>query len=58
MIDTALAYLISCGMVIAGVAWIVEGMRAGGSVFFVAVGVSAIATGVASFVSELENKAL
>jgi hypothetical protein len=55
MIDTALAYLISLGIVAAGIGWIAETMR--GSILFADFGAAAIAVGVVSLVSELEQKA-
>ena len=53
MTDTALAYLISLGIVGFGVLWIVEGTNAAAS----AIGTLTIAVGLLSLVSELHNRA-
>jgi hypothetical protein len=54
MSDTALAYLISLGIIGAGVIWIVAGHSAP-SHFGVIVGVPTIAVGLLSFFGELTN---
>jgi hypothetical protein len=53
MTDTALAYLISLGIVGFGVLWMVEGTNAAAS----AIGTLTIAVGLLSLVSELHNRA-
>ena len=52
MINTFLAYLISFGIIAAGVAWIVVGMS---SLLFIAIGVASIGVGVASLLHELRT---
>ena len=51
MIDTILAYLISLGIIGAGVGWIVVGGMS--SPLFIAMGVASIGVGVASLSNEL-----
>jgi hypothetical protein len=50
MINTFLAYLISFGLIAAGVGWIVVGTS---SNLFIAIGIAAIVVGVASLLNEL-----
>jgi hypothetical protein len=54
MINTILAYLISLGIIGAGVGWIVIGMS---SMLFIGIGVASIGVGVASLLNELRYKA-
>jgi len=52
MIDTVLAYLISLGIIGAGVIWIVAGMSSATSVLCTTVGVPTIAVGLISLLTE------
>jgi hypothetical protein len=54
MIDTILAYLISLGIIGAGVGWIVVGGMS--SPLFIAMGVASIGVGVASLSNELRYR--
>ena len=54
MIDTILAYLISLGIIGAGVGWIVVGGVS--SPLFIAMGVASIAVGLASLLNELRYR--
>jgi hypothetical protein len=53
MVNTWLAYLISFGIIGAGIGWIVIGMS---SRLFIGIGVAAVAVGVASVVNELQHR--
>jgi hypothetical protein len=53
MINTLLAYVISLGIIGAGVGWIVGGMS---SILFVAIGIASIVVGVASLLNELRYR--
>ena len=53
MINTLLAYLISLGIIAAGVGWIVVGIN---STLCIGIGIASIAVGVASFVNELRYR--
>jgi hypothetical protein len=55
MTDTVLAYLISLGIIGAGVMWIVAGTNPATSVFSVAMGVVTIAVGLISLLGELRH---
>jgi len=55
MIDTVLAYLISLGIIGAGVIWIVAGMNAATSVLCITVGVLTLAVGWISLLAELRH---
>jgi len=54
--DTILAYLISLGMIGAGVVWIVAGTISTTSALCIAVGVTTIAVGWISFMIEVRNR--
>jgi hypothetical protein len=54
MIDTVLAYLISLGIIGAGVIWIVAGTNSA-TVLFITVGVLMIAVGLISLLTELRH---
>ncbi len=54
MIDTVLAYVISLGIIGAGIGWIVFGMS---STLCIGIGIAAIAVGAASFLNELRYRA-
>ena len=53
MSDTVLAYLVSLGIIVAGVVWIVVGASA----VCIAVGVATLAVGLVSFLGELGRRA-
>ena len=53
MIDTVLAYLISLGIIGAGVMWIVAGTNPATSVLCISLGVLTIAVGLISLLGEL-----
>ena len=53
MIDTLLAYLISLGIIGAGVGWIVVGMN---STLCIGIGIASIAVGTASLLNELRYR--
>jgi hypothetical protein len=55
MIDTVLAYLISIGIVGAGVIWIVAGTNPATSVLCITIGVLTIAVGLISLLGELRQ---
>jgi sulfite exporter TauE/SafE len=55
MIDTVLAYLISLGIIGAGVTWIVAGTNSATSVLCITVGVLTIAVGLISLLTELRH---
>jgi hypothetical protein len=55
MIDTVLAYLISLGIIGAGVIWIVAGTNSATSVLCITVGVLTIAVGLISLLTELRH---
>lgn len=50
MIDTVLAYVISLGIIGAGIGWIAVGM---GSTLCIAIGIASMIVGVASLLNEL-----
>jgi hypothetical protein len=52
MLDTILAYLISLGIVGAGVCWIVVGMN---STVCIGIGIASMAVGTASLFNELRS---
>jgi hypothetical protein len=54
MIDTALAYLISLGIIGAGVVWVVAGTSPA-TVLFITVGVLTIAVGLISLLTEFRH---
>ena len=56
MSDTILAYLISLGIIGAGVVWIVAGTISTTSALCIAVGVTTIAVGWISFMIEFRNR--
>jgi hypothetical protein len=56
MSDTLLAYLISLGIIGAGVVWIVAGVYPATSVICIVVGVPTIVVGLLSFFTELGNR--
>ena len=55
MIDTVLAYLISLGIIGAGVIWIVAGTNPATSLLCITVGVLTIAVGLISLLTELRH---
>jgi hypothetical protein len=55
MSDTLLAYLISLGIIVAGVVWIVAGVYPTTSAICIVVGVPTIVVGLLSFFTELRN---
>ena len=55
MIDTVLAYLISLGIIAAGVIWIVAGTNSTMSVLCITIGVLTIAVGWISLLTELRH---
>ena len=57
MIDTALAYLISVGIIGIGIVWIVVGTSSATSAIWITIGVPTIAVGLSSFLTELRNAA-
>ena len=56
MIETVLAYLISLGIIGAGVIWIVAGTNPATSVVCIAIGVLTIAVGSISLLTELRQR--
>ena len=54
MVDALLAFLISLGIVIAGVSWIVVGIS---SPLCIGIGIASIAVGAISFFNELRLRA-
>ena len=56
MSDTLLAYLISLGIIGAGVVWIVAGVYPATSAVCIVVGVPTIVVGLLSFFTELRNR--
>jgi hypothetical protein len=56
MIDTVLAYLISLGIIGAGVIWIVAGINPATSILCVTVGVLTLAVGLISLLTELRHR--
>ena len=56
MRDTILAYLISLGIICAGIAWIVAGTISTASELCIAIGVVTIAVGWISFATEHRNR--
>jgi hypothetical protein len=57
MDHSALAYLISLGIVASGVIWIVAGMNSATSAIWIAIGVLTIAVGLISLLTEIRNGA-
>jgi uncharacterized membrane protein HdeD (DUF308 family) len=55
MIDTVLAYLISLGIIAAGIIWIVAGTNPATSVLYITIGVLTIAVGLISLLAELRH---
>ena len=55
MIDTILAYLVSLGIIGAGVIWIVAGTNSTTSVLCITIGVLTIAVGLISLLTELRR---
>jgi hypothetical protein len=56
MSDTILAYLVSLGIIAAGVIWIVAGMSSATSALGIGIGVLTIAVGLISFLTELRHR--
>jgi hypothetical protein len=56
MSDTLLAYLISLGIIGAGVVWVVAGVYPATSAICIVVGVPTIVVGLLSFFTELRNR--
>jgi hypothetical protein len=56
MSDTVLAYLVSLGIIGAGVIWIVGGMSSPTSALGIGIGVLTIAVGLISFLTELRQR--
>jgi len=54
--DTMLGYLVSLGIIFAGVLWIVAGTISTTSALCIAVGVTTIAVGWISFMIEVRNR--
>ena len=55
MSDSALAYLISLGIVGIGVIWIVVGASSATSIVWIAIGILTIGVGLTSFFTELRS---
>ena len=55
MIDTIVAYLISLGIIGAGVGWIAAGMNSATAAFWIGIGIASIAVGAISVLNELRN---
>jgi hypothetical protein len=55
MSDTALAYLISLGIIGVGVIWIFAGANSATSTIWIAIGILTLAVGSISFLTELRN---
>jgi hypothetical protein len=55
MSDTALAYLISLGIIGIGVTWIVVSANSATSIVWTTIGILTIAVGLISFFTELRN---
>jgi hypothetical protein len=56
MSDTVLAYLVSLGIIFAGVVWIVAGTIWTASNLCIAIGLVTIAVGLTSFMVEFRNR--
>jgi hypothetical protein len=54
--DTILAYLVSLGIIGAGVIWIVAGTNSATSAVCIAIGVLTVAVGLISFLTELRQR--
>ncbi len=56
MFDTILAYLISLGIIGAGIGWIVCGVHSANAALWISIGVATIAVGALSTLTELRDR--